>query len=309
LPKPRPGSSPGYDGDAVLAPAAPTAPPATPAVARPRAPVVPAVSLAFPGQAASAARPGDELIREAVPPNTLNAEASALESWDSFRGSTGAARHLAPDLDPSAVEDVFCMFLLALMTSMKPRKKASPSVQPKSAAAVIEHIRRVHTRDGHRLPPTPRVSALVKALEVRIAKTHGPGALLPEKKAPMTLDILLYARTTAAGRTIAGRVVVWTEPFWTCIWAAVMLLCTAGARKSDVLPTKTTPFDRRRTCRAAISFHAHGATARAGRRPLAILPADGASPRHGARSNRRLEDGSDRRPLRRQVRCLGGRRR
>jgi hypothetical protein len=158
------------------------------------------------------------------------------------------------------------MFLLALMASMKPRKKASPSVQPKSAAAVGEHIRRIHTRDGHRLPPTPRVTALVKALEVRIAKTHGPGALLQEKKAPMTLDILLYARTTAAGRTIAGRVVVWTEPFWTCIWAAVMLLWYAGARKSDVLPTKATPFDRRRMSRAAISFH--GRVPGAGRLPF-----------------------------------------
>jgi hypothetical protein len=58
-----------------------------------------------------------------------------------------------------------------------------------------------------------------------------------------------------------------------------MLLWYAGARKSDVLPTKTTPFDRRRMSRAAISFHAHGATARAGRRPLAILPADGATVR------------------------------
>jgi hypothetical protein len=240
---------------------------------------VPAISPDSLSQVASASRPGDELIREAVPRNTRNAEASALRSWDSFRSSTGAARHLAPDLDPSAVEDVFCMFLLALFATMKPRKKSSPSAQPKSAAAVIEHIRRVHTRDGHRLPPTPRVAALVKALEVRISKAHGPGALLPEKKAPMTLEILLYARTTAEGQTIAGRVVVWSEPFWTCIWAAVILLWYAGARKSDVLTTKGTPFDRRRISRASISFHARGATGRAGRRPLAISPADGATVR------------------------------
>jgi hypothetical protein len=259
------------------------APPAVPlltlAATRPAAQIVPAVSLASLGQVDPAARPGDDLLREAAPANTRSAEASALKYWDSFRSSTGAARYLAPELDPSAVEDVLCMFLLALVATMKPRRKASAAVQPKSAAAVIEHVRRVHTRDGHKLPPTPRVAALVKALEVRISKVHGPGALLPDKKAPMTLEILLYARVAAEGRTIAGRVVLWSEPFWTCIWAAIILLWYAGARKSDVLTTKGTPFDRRRISRASISFHARGATGRAGRRPPPISPADGATVR------------------------------
>jgi hypothetical protein len=138
---------------------------------------------------------------------------------------------------------------------------------------VVAHVRRVHERDAARLPDTPRVQKLVSALATEVAKEFGPEALVASGKLPMTLDILLHARGAVVGREIAGRLVDWRTPFWTCVWAVLLLMWYMGARKSDVLPTLKTPFDKRRLNRAALTFSAPGRapSAARGRAPGALV--------------------------------------
>jgi hypothetical protein len=83
----------------------------------------------------------------------------------------------------------------------------------------------------------------------------------------MTLDLLVRARAATAGSMIAKRVVDWSTPFWRCMWAIFILLWYSGARKSDAMPTKNTPFSKRWRLRHF---------PQPGRRPSAKLaPADG----------------------------------
>jgi hypothetical protein len=201
-------------------------------------------------------RPGDDIILAAVPLATKAGEVSAMKSWDAFRARSGAPRFLAAGVSQEAAEDTLCMFLLTLFAEMKPRRKEAQSAQPKSAGAVVAHVKRVHERDAARLPCTPRVQKLISALAIEVAKEFGPEALVTSGKLPMTLDMLLHARGAVVGREIAGRRVDWSTPFWTCVWAVLLLMWYMGARKSDVLPTLKTPFDKRRLNRAALTFGA-----------------------------------------------------
>jgi hypothetical protein len=216
-------------------------------------------------------RPGDDIILAAVPLATIAGEVSAMKSWDAFRARSGAPRFLAAGVSQEAAEDTLCMFLLTLFAEMKPRRKSSQSAQPKSAGAVVAHVKRVHERDAARLPCTPRVQKLVSALATEVAKEFGPEALVPSGKLPMTLDMLLHARGAVVGREIAGRRVDWSTPFWTCVWAVLLLMWYMGARKSDVLPTLKTPFDKRRLNRAALTFSAPVRAPSAARAPGALV--------------------------------------
>jgi hypothetical protein len=130
--------------------------------------------------------------------------------------------------------------------------------KPESALAVVIAVQRA-LRRSVAIHGTPRVFALKKALETINARSHGHETTDVSRKMPMRMEIMLHARDCCADKEVAGRNVDWSSPFWTCIWAVLMTLWYMGARKSDVLPTAKTPFDRSRMSRESLTFHKQNA--------------------------------------------------
>jgi hypothetical protein len=70
-----------------------------------------------------------------------------------------------------------------------------------------------------------------------ILPRHGHGATDVVRKAPMRIEILLHARDSCVDKEIADRIVDWSAPFWTCIWAVLMTLWYMGARVPKMMAT------------------------------------------------------------------------
>jgi hypothetical protein len=166
-----------------------------------------ALALARHASAASPSRVGADLIDAAVPLATRHVEDCAWETWTTFRAHRGEPPSFAADAAPRDVEDVLCTFLLTVFYNMRPRSRKAAVPKPSSAEAVVNNVRRKHARDYFPLAATPRVAALVKALGVGVAKADGPEALMPARKAPLTLEIILNVRAKADGLVIGDRTV------------------------------------------------------------------------------------------------------
>jgi hypothetical protein len=210
---------------------------------------------------AAGGRVGDDLISAAVPANTRGVETSAWKSWCAFREGRGEPHRVDDAMPQRDFEDLCCAFYLTVYGGMRARRKADGLPKPQSAMQVVCAMRRLHARLYGELKPAPRVGRLCEALATRVAATVGTNALLPSRKAPLTLESILNAnaKAEADGLVVDGRVVDWSSPFFMCYRAASLTLFYAGARKSDVLVTAGTPHDRRRPSAADLTFHAPGA--------------------------------------------------
>ena len=201
---------------------------------------------------------GAQLLMDNTPTATLVARKGAVRKWEQFRAERNEPMRLPIGLSPENTDEILALFLLWTYDNMRPGKHSAKAAQPKSAKQVVGHVRAQHLMDGITLPPSPRIAKLVAALEVKHAREHGPEALVTVRKEPMTIKILLTMRATVAGTTIDGRTVDWDAPFWVTIWAVLLTLFYFGGRKSDILPTAVTPFDKRRMSRQHMTFVARG---------------------------------------------------
>lgn len=113
-----------------------------------------------------------------------------------------------------------------------PRMRTAPgrSLPPKptSALAVLYGIRRLHQKLGYSvIPLTPVVRAMRKLLE-KYRDTHGPEALQPQRKEPLTNELIIaLIAAVRLDPTLADA----DRQVWTALWH---FLAQTGFRKAEI---------------------------------------------------------------------------
>ena len=173
-----------------------------------------------------------------APDTTLAQERSNFKYWTAWcaEWNTTVTRPAARSLDADEYV-IECAFWGASVPWIHERMYSRHGVlgeaQPQSALAVVRGIKRAFQRLGiETVPLTAAVKACDGMLRVYI-ETHGPEALIPHRKEPLTLDIITGMLAQEGGKL--GRVPLdWARPEMQSLRAMFHTLAQTGFRKSEV---------------------------------------------------------------------------
>ena len=142
---------------------------------------------------------------------------------------TNAAAALGTDADARLREQIIWInALLYIWPRMRNAPGRTTPPKPTSALAILKGIRRMHVKLGYEtVPLTPVVRAMRKLLE-KYRDTHGPEALQPHRKEPLTNELILalIAATRGDGGLSEGDRLTWVA-----LWH---FLAQTGMRKAEV---------------------------------------------------------------------------
>ena len=129
-----------------------------------------------------------------------------------------------------------CVALLDIHEHMRPRSKAAPAAKPQSALAVLTSVRRMHVL---RSPPTylvkaPAIAACLKSMLSDYIEEHGPEALMPHRKEPISNTLMAKLMATPNGTRLSGKLIVdWkSSQLFIGLKAA---MCTPSSRRQQHL--------------------------------------------------------------------------
>lgn len=176
----------------------------------------------------------------AAPANTLAQEESAMrlywEPWCHTEWGTPAIRPDVKQLtfDEFELECEFWAGALVWIHERMPSKKTGVPGEalPSSALMALRNIRRQHKRQQiNTVPLTAAVNACDGLLR-DYAELHGPEALIPRRREPLTNEIIqgLLSMEGKVGR----RTIEWNGEFWGSLKAMFATLAQTGMRKAEV---------------------------------------------------------------------------
>ena len=190
------------------------------------------------------------LWHKAAPTTTLDQEDSNLRHWTAYCADMDGGRWIRPSLDDLArrgqeyvlLEQVFWANALPYIMQRQrdaweanSRERALPP-RPASALQMLRGVRRVHIKRMG-IAPVSLTSAVqvCEGLMREYVETHGPEALLPERKEPLTRQLIIQLLTLAAGTKFPGAPPVdYSEHPWVAIRAMMATLAQCGFRKAEV---------------------------------------------------------------------------
>ena len=108
--------------------------------------------------------------------------------------------------------------------------------KPENAMRILRGVRAVLSDQGIEAPSLELAARRAHALMLRYRDTHGPEALLPQKKAPLTHALIcaLLAVPEDAALNFHGRVWSWRTDFGQSTRALWHTLAQTGFRKAEV---------------------------------------------------------------------------
>ena len=146
--------------------------------------------------------------------------------------------HSGADVDGFALECAYVAGALPwIMMRMEPAKGSSTPPKPTSGLKVIGHVRRVHLKRYH-FPHFVPLTAAVMACDglcKRYIEVNGPDSLMPNRKEPLTNEIisdildLFHTGTKVGRRTIDSSSVAWSS-----IFTMYHLAAQTGMRKAEM---------------------------------------------------------------------------
>jgi integrase len=180
-----------------------------------------------------------ERMVEALDSNDGELQGNAKSNWKHWVGFCSWAGILPWRTDPRAAlgtdagarlreQTIWVNALLYIWPRMRNAPGRDTPPKPQSALAILRGIKKMHRDLGYEvIPLTPVVQAMRKLLE-RYRDKHGPEALQPHRKEPLTneLIIALIATTRADDTLSAGDRLMWVG-----LWN---LLAQTGMRKAEV---------------------------------------------------------------------------
>ena len=178
-----------------------------------------------------------------APSSTLKAEESATKWWNSycktFNTSTTRPDARCLSFEGLCVEQSFWGCGLVWIHERMPAKisRIVGEAQPQSALAVLSCIRRASRRMGiETVPLTAAVQAMDGLLRLYILR-HGPDALIPNRKEPLTNGIIIKLFNLPNGTWLSPKGhsrLDWNRDHMRSLLAMFHTLAQTGMRKAEV---------------------------------------------------------------------------
>jgi len=191
-------------------------------------------------------------------PSTSKTNAVQWRFWEQFCDLMGTEALRTDRASNSGVNEagfnrevtLLCCFFVWRYQNMMPRSRSAPAPKPQSAMNAVLAVRRVH-RDAHdiEMVSTRSLGRVLKGLLRTFVREHGPDALLPQRKEPMTREILSALLALPFSPDDAAEF----------MFRAMMCVCfQAGFRKSEVCIPDDASFGRDRLRRSALRWFVGG---------------------------------------------------
>ena len=188
------------------------------------------------------------LLARAYAPSTNKQDAGHWRAWERVCAQLGTspwrtdiAANSGADVE-GYNEEVYLLHtaLILMYGEMKPRKNSDPAADPRSAVKKLQAVARIHRT---LVPPVEMVSLSVvsnvtKGLLREYIDKHGFRTLIPDRKLPLTGDLIDKMLATYAG---ARRGALIFEPgtyYWTAMLCLFAVLAESGERKDEVTGNK-----------------------------------------------------------------------
>ena len=192
---------------------------------------------------------------EAIPRNTKLQQNSNWRAWSRFC----AAAEIDPWRPPLTPENgeregvIWGAAFFFIYSHMKPKKgnyiKHGPRTgqlcppKPQSALAILRGARREHIDRGIPVPPLTIATRRCKEVLRRYAEHIGPENIVPNRKAPMSRELIIAILSTAEGEPLLkdARQWTWGSAYGRSFRALIHVLAQTGFRKAEIsLATKET---------------------------------------------------------------------
>ena len=183
------------------------------------------------------------LLAMAYAPSTNNNDAGHWRAWEKACAHLGASPWRLDSAANSGADSVgyaeelflMCMALLLMYGWMKPRSRADPAADPRSAVKKLYAVRRIHRQ---RFPPVEMVSmsavnALLKGMMRDFIATHGFRSLVPKRKLPLTNVLIDGMLETADGASRGALTCVRESYYWQALFCLFLVTAETGMRKDE----------------------------------------------------------------------------
>ena len=211
----------------------------------------------------------------AIPETSQAQLASNWRHWLAFCERFKIADPLRPDLatlDAVGLRREKVIWTAALTWiythSMKPARgkflhDGTPKpVDPHSALAVLRGVRRIHIDAGVDTPPLKTATRRMLELMRAYAKEVGPENCAPQRKAPLTHDLITGMLNTADGAPVmeGGKAWNWSSVYGRSCRTAIHVLAQCGFRKAEIALKSGEKFDKLRISFANVTWWLDGGT-------------------------------------------------
>ena len=210
-----------------------------------------------------------------APANTQAQLASNWKHWLAFCARFRIDSPMRPDiagLDAAGLRREKTIWSAALVWiyshSMKPARgkylqdgRPKP-VSPQSAMAVLRGVKRIHTEAGVETPTLNLAAKRLLELMRAYARDVGPENVAPQRKAPLTHDLIVGMLSVPDGTKLPGAASTWE---WTSVYGrscrtAIHVLAQCGFRKAEIALASGTKFDSMRLSFANLTWWLDGGT-------------------------------------------------
>ena len=210
-------------------------------------------------------------LEESAPDNTLAAEAGHWKYWTTFCSEMGTTPLRSDMAANSGIDQVGHSREVTLMAAAVPwifarmpgrrgfdeHGRRLPAL-PSSVGNVIRGVRRIHKRLGVPMASMSLAMRLCETLLNRYRDEHGPEALQPHRKEPLTNPQVRAFCSLPHGLVVGSSRVDHAGLEWISLKAQYNTLAQTGFRKSEVCVPDGKPFGRRHLSRGNLAWKIGG---------------------------------------------------
>ena len=198
-------------------------------------------------------------------PRTRHGDEGHWRRWETFCRQEMATPPLRDDADANSGRNarlfarevqLMCLFLVWVHRTMAPRSNSRTDAKPQSAMNVLLAVRRVHKLAGYPMASSAAVTNVLKGLCRAYVLRHGPEAMTPARKEPLSRDLFRRLMTLANGTPLGphGTPLNWSDPLWISVSAACATAKFTGVRKAEIAG----PHDKTKMNRASLRWRIGG---------------------------------------------------
>ena len=206
-----------------------------------------------------------------APENTADNEASSWRRyWEPYcrlMGTTplraDAAANAGFDMDGHSRETLLLAIAVPwVYEHMQGRRRDASGVLlpplPSSVLNVLRNVRRAHKRLGITMAPLTLAVQATERLIQRYRDEHGPEALQPRRKEPLTNAIVVALLTLPAGTVVGSTAVDYARLEWISLRAQYAVHAQTGMRKSETCIPNGRAFGKKHLSRANLAWKIGG---------------------------------------------------
>lgn len=198
---------------------------------------------ADPGQPGTGPARLSALLSRAYAPLTNKHDAGHWRAWEracALLGTSPWRTDVAANsgADPVGYEEevyLVCMALILMYSWMKPRSRADPAADPRSAVKKLQAVRRIHRQRWPpiEMVPMSAVANVLKGMMREYIDTHGFRSLVPRRKLPLTNSLINGMLGVYEGARRGALVVARESYYWQAMLCLFVVASETAIRKAE----------------------------------------------------------------------------